>query len=170
MGTTVVIDTNVFISAFGWKGNPLEIIRLIEQGEIVPLLSIQQLQEIERVLRYPRMHFSEQQIQERMYFILNVAQIVDIAGNLDIIKEDPSDNIILETATEHNAEYVISGDKHLLQLKQYKNVKIVTPKEFLLKTGRIAQDREGHTAWVWDPEGVKRYLARNDLTWKPSKH
>ncbi|MCX6709003.1 MAG: putative toxin-antitoxin system toxin component, PIN family, partial [Candidatus Woesearchaeota archaeon] len=149
MGTKTVIDTNVFISAFGWKGNPIEIIRLVEQGDITLLLSIQQLQEINRVLRYPRIHFSEQQIKERMQLIFDIAQIVDIKGNLNVIKEDPSDNIILETAIEHNAEYVITGDKHLLKLKQYKNVKIVTPKEFLLKTGRMSQDREGHTAWIW---------------------
>ena len=41
--------------------------------------------------------------------------------------------------------------------------------DYLLESGKIAQDREGHVAWIWDPEGVKRYLARPELSWRKSK-
>lgn len=168
MGTTkAVIDTNVIISAFRWGGIPRLIFEHITDTE--PLMSYEQLLEVEHTARYPRLNLSPADIEVLMEFIKITFTLVYIPKKLNVIKDDPSDNIILETATEHNAEYVITGDKHLLKLKQYKSVKIVTPKEFLLKTGRIAQDREGHTARIWDPEGVKRYLARKDLTWKPPK-
>ena len=38
--------------------------------------------------------------------------------------------------------------------------------DYLLESGKIAVDKEDHVAWIWDPEGVKKYLARKDLTWK----
>jgi len=38
--------------------------------------------------------------------------------------------------------------------------------DYLFESGKIAQDREGHVAWIWDPEGVKRYLSRPDLSWR----
>lgn len=41
--------------------------------------------------------------------------------------------------------------------------------DYLLESGKIALDGEGHVAWIWDPEGVKRYLARPDLSWRKSK-
>jgi len=37
---------------------------------------------------------------------------------------------------------------------------------YLLESGKIAQDREGHVAWIWDPEGVKKYLAKPHLSWR----
>jgi putative PIN family toxin of toxin-antitoxin system len=169
MGTTkTVIDTNVIISAVRWGGIPRQVFEQITLDKSELIMSYEQLLEVEHTARYPRLNLSPADIEVLMEFIKITFTLVYIPKKLNVIKEDPSDNIILETATDHNAEYVISGDKHLLKLKQYKNIKIVTPKEFLLKTGRIAQDREGHAAWIWDPEGVKRYLARKDLMWKPN--
>jgi len=139
MGTRVVIDKNVFISAFGWHGKPLQAIRLIEKGKVTLIMSKQQLLEIERVLRYPKMHFQEKDIKERLNFILNVAQIVHITGNMKVILEDPADNIILETAVEHKADYIITGDRHLLKLKKYEKVQIVKPEEFLSRYERITE-------------------------------
>lgn len=132
MGTTkAVIDTNVIISAFGWRGTPFEILQLVKEGKIMLLISEEQILELERVLKYPKLNFQEQMIEERLNLVISLAQLVNITNKIDIIKEDPADNVILETAIEHNADYIITGDKHLLKLKKYENVKIVTPKEFL---------------------------------------
>lgn len=133
MGTkTAVIDTNVLISALAWHGKPLEVLKLAGKGEIQMILSRQQLQELARVLRYQKINFTEQQAEERIQLIKNIAHIVDVHIHLDAIPEDPDDNIILATAVENNAAYLITGDKHLLKLKQYENVKIMTPGDFLV--------------------------------------
>jgi len=49
------------------------------------------------------------------------------------VKKDPSDNKILECALEAKTSFIISGDKHLLEIRECKGIKIVTPKEFLTK-------------------------------------
>ncbi len=64
---------------------------------------------------------------------------MELAGNvsptvkLDVIKADPKDNIILECAVAGNADYIVSGDKHLLDLKEFSGIKILKPAEFLRK-------------------------------------
>ncbi len=49
----------------------------------------------------------------------------------DVIKKDKDDNKIIDAAVEGKVDYIVSSDKHLLDLKQFKGIKIVTPKEFL---------------------------------------
>lgn len=130
MGTTkAVIDTNVIISAFKWGGNPSEIFKRLESFE--PIISQEQLLELQNAIGYPKLNLSSQDTEAILNFIKEAFTLVQISGKLDIIKEDPADNVILETAIEHNADYIITGDKHLLKLKKYENIKIVTPKEFL---------------------------------------
>jgi predicted nucleic acid-binding protein len=52
-----------------------------------------------------------------------------------VISDDPTDNIFFECAIDSNADYIISGDKHILDFGKYKNIQIVKPKDFLLKEG-----------------------------------
>lgn len=130
MGTTkAVVDTNVIISAFKWGGNPREVFKRLENFE--PLISPEQFIELQNDIGYPKLNLSAQDIESILNFVKEAFTLVQISGKLDIIKEDPADNVILETAIEHDADYIITGDKHLLKLKKYQNVKIVTPKEFL---------------------------------------
>jgi len=63
--------------------------------------------------------------------IISISTIVEPLAKIEIIKEDIEDNIILECAKEGNADYIISQDKHLLKLRQFENIKIITPEEFL---------------------------------------
>ena len=66
-----------------------------------------------------------------MEILFEVANIVDTKTNLNVIKEDPDDDILLECATEANADYIISGDEHLKKLKEFGKIKIVSVSEFL---------------------------------------
>lgn len=59
------------------------------------------------------------------------AKVVETSGKLKMIKDDPDDDAILESAVENNAEFIVSGDDHLLKIKEYLNVRIVTAAEFL---------------------------------------
>ncbi len=127
----VVLDTNILVSAFGWDGKPKEILRRILRGEFELYMSKKQLEEITRVIDYPKFEFTDDQKSKFVAIITELATITETNTSLDIIKEDPSDNAILESDIESKADYIISGDDHLLKLESYHNIKIVTATQFL---------------------------------------
>ncbi len=127
----IVLDTNILISALGWKGNPNEVFRRVVEGEFELIISQNQLDEIKEVMNYAKLGFTEDQKSRFIAILINTAKIVKTSGKLKVIKEDPDDDIILETAVENNAGYIISGDHHLLKIKEYLGIKIVTVSEFL---------------------------------------
>ncbi|TLD41754.1 MAG: hypothetical protein JETT_1979 [Candidatus Jettenia ecosi] len=129
--TKVVIDTNVIVSAFGWGGKPADVIRLITSGKILNFTSSEMFTELKKVVGYPRLAFSETSQAEIMEIIFNASSIVDIHESVNIIDDDAEDNKILECAISAGAEFVISGDKHLLTLKSFEGIKIVTPEDFI---------------------------------------
>lgn len=133
MGKKIVLDTNVFISALGWKGNSRIIFNKIINKEYELLISNKQLLEIKRVLDYPKFKFTTQQKVRFLKILYEIARIIKTKIKIDIIKEDPSDNILLEAAIEGKTDFIITGDKHLLKLKTFKDTIIITPKEFLNK-------------------------------------
>jgi len=127
----IVLDTNILISAFGWHGKPKEIFSKVLNKEFELIISQKQIEEIKRVLNYKKFNFTSEQKIKFLEILFLEAKVVEIKNRLDVIKEDPSDNMILETAIENDVEFIISGDDHLLKLKQYENVKIVSASEFL---------------------------------------
>lgn len=127
----VILDTNILISALGWDGNERRIFKKFLDKEFDVLVSPKQLEEIKRVMGYPKLKFSEQQKSEFLT-ILSESTITHCTSiTLNIIKEDPDDNMLLELAFETDADYLVSGDSHLLKIKRFMNTKIVTASEFL---------------------------------------
>lgn len=129
--TKVVIDTNVVVSAFGWGGKPADIIRLITSGKVLNFTSIEMLAELKKVVGYSRLAFSETLQAEIIEIMFNASSIVERHESVNIIDDDTEDNKILECAISAGAEFVVSGDKHLLTLKSFEGIKIVTPEEFI---------------------------------------
>ena len=127
----VVLDTNVLISAFGWRGPPREILKLAVKNKISLFISPQIFNEFSRVLDYPKFGFSRQRKSRLKRFVLSITIFTIPKIRFDIIKKDPEDNIFLECAYVSGAAFIITGDSHLLQLKRFKNTRIVTPTEFL---------------------------------------
>jgi len=82
---------------------------------------------------YPKFTFTEEQKNIFISIILEVAEMVEITRKLKFVKDDPDDDAILETALAGNAEYIISGDLHLLQLKTFADIEIITPADFSRK-------------------------------------
>lgn len=66
--------------------------------------------------------------------IVSLSQIVEPEEKLNIVKDDSDDNKILECAKAGNVDFVVSSDNHLLKLKEFEKIKIITPAEFLSKT------------------------------------
>ncbi len=119
----IVIDTNNLISALGREGNSRDLLRKVIDKEYEFIISIKQIEELKNVLDYPKFKFSEEQKRKFLEIIFEIATIVDTKTNLNVIKEDPDDNILLECAVEANADYIISGDEHLKKLKQFETTK-----------------------------------------------
>ncbi len=127
----VLLDTNILISALGWNSKPKEIFRKCIAGELKLITSPEQIDELQRVMDYPKFHFTVEQKKSFISIILEIAEIVEITGKIKVIKDDPDDDIILETAIVGRAGYIVSGDPHLLKLKEFAGIKIVTAKDFL---------------------------------------
>ena len=129
--TKVLLDTNILISALGWSGKPKVIFEKCLQEELELVASPNQIEELKRVMDYPKFNFTEEQKAMFVSIIMEIATMVEITGKVKVIVDDPDDNAILETAIVGDANYLISGDPHLLKLKEFAKVKIVTASEFL---------------------------------------
>ena len=132
----VILDVNVLLSAaISGGGNPGKILDLWEKNQFDLVVSPPILEELERVIHYPKIQqkyrLAEEYVDNFLGLIGNQAIIVNPSKNLNVIERDPSDNRYLESAKEGNASYIVTGDKHLLELKEYAGIVILTPTGFL---------------------------------------
>ena len=128
----VVLDTNVVISALLFTGIASEIVPLWQKGAITVLLSREILEEYLRVLAYPKFQLSEGEIKGLIEEeLLPFVQIIKPGTRIRIVKRDPSDNKFLECAVAGKADVLISGDKELLAIRHYRQVRVQTPSRFL---------------------------------------
>lgn len=132
----VVIDTNVFISGFFFGGKPREILNLIEAKTIIPCFIITTLLELTRLLHHQKftkqrslLSFSVDDFLSKLKsYSLLFPQPKVIP---EIIKKEPFDNHFLACALISRASFIISGNEHLLKLKKFQGIPILTPKQFL---------------------------------------
>jgi putative PIN family toxin of toxin-antitoxin system len=129
----VVVDTNVFISSF-FGGNPRKVIDLWKSGEITLCLSKPIVDEYIEVLRRLGLQ-NEKEIEELLGLFAHGFHVVFTAKTpeLHIVEKDPDDNMFVECAVALKAGFVVTGDKALKAIKEYMNIKIVSPNEFLNK-------------------------------------
>lgn len=132
----VVLDTNVWLSGIFWNGEASKIIEKAEKKEIEIIISEDILSEIVSVLNREskfQKHIINLQtnIEDLVRTILSFSTIINTKIKIDIIKTDPKDNIILEAAIEGKVKYIISYDNHILNMLEFRGIKIINPKEFL---------------------------------------
>jgi uncharacterized protein len=137
--TKVVIDNNVLVSAFGWHGTPEEIVKLMTTGKIVNFTSMDMLAELARVVGYPKFRFPESLQAEIIETVFTYSSLVNVSAPFNVIDIDPADNRVLECAVGGNADYIISGDRHLLELGSFQNIQITKAKEFLIRQGFVTE-------------------------------
>lgn len=129
----VVLDTNILISAILFGGKPRRILNLALRGEIKVCVSEPILEELKGVLRRPKFGFGAEVIQTILTELIGLADFVHPSQKIKIVAEDSDDNRIIECALEARADYIITGDSHLLNLVRFKDILIVTPDKFLEK-------------------------------------
>ena len=128
----VVLDTNALVSALLFSGISSKLVSLWQKGLITPLLSREVVDEYLRVLGYPKFELSEGEIKELIQEeILPYAEVVTRKIRLRVIQRDPSDNKFIECAVAGRARVIISGDKDLLSLGRYRQIRIQSPAQFL---------------------------------------
>jgi putative PIN family toxin of toxin-antitoxin system len=131
----VVLDANVWISALLWGGKPAEIVKAAEKKQFVILLSEEIAGEISQVLAYPRIARVYQAASLRrediVEAVLKIGKFVQVTRKVSVVVEHPADDKFIECALAGSAEYIVSGDKHLLKVGSYKKTQVLSVNEFL---------------------------------------
>ncbi len=126
----VVLDTNVFVSAI--LGRTLQgVLDHWRSGSYIIVVSDEIVREYLGVLRRPKFRLTSEIIDPIMAQLFQQAEFVVPGAPIHVIRADPSDNKFLEAAVAGHATYIVSGDHHLLEMKSYRRITIVTAREFL---------------------------------------
>ena len=128
-----VLDTNVVVSGIiRDAGPPGQILRLLfEEQKFTAVTSLQILAEVKAVLSREKIRkyhgWTDEQIDIFPAFFYTQSEVTEGKFTVQVIAEDPSDDKFLACAREGNAEYLVSGNAHILRLKIYEGVQIVPP-------------------------------------------
>ncbi len=127
----IVIDTNVFVSSF-FGGVPREIIDLWKNGKVVLCLSQKIIEEYLEVLN--RLGLEDKHEIENLTRLFAEGYnsiFTSKTPRLKVVEDDPDDNKFIECAVALDSKFIISGDKHLKDIKKYVDIEILSPKEFI---------------------------------------
>ncbi|HEY3931424.1 MAG TPA: putative toxin-antitoxin system toxin component, PIN family [Verrucomicrobiae bacterium] len=127
---TVVFDTNILFSATGWRGKPFECVELARTGKIQTVTCAELMDELAEKLEL-KFGFSPEQSAETIARYLRFFSMVKIPNVLNAVPRDADDNAVLECAIEGKAGFIVSGDKDLLELKNFRGIEIVRASKFL---------------------------------------
>lgn len=131
-----VIDANILVSGLiSPKASPAKIISLWCERKFVLVVSEEILKEVERVLFYPKIfkkyRLDKNSIDKYVKIFRAFAEIVKPEEKLKLVKADENDNKFIEAALTADAGYVVSGDKHLLEIKEFRGTKVIKADKFL---------------------------------------
>ena len=126
----ITADSNIYISALQFGGEPLVFLNQARSGEIELILSDAILDEFTRVL-HDKFKWSEERLSELREEIVTFTYRVEPTQTLDVVKDDPDDNRIVECAVESGSVAIITHDNDLLRLRSYQGIKMMTVAEFL---------------------------------------
>ena len=131
----VVLDTNIWVSAWLWRGTPGHLIRLARKSAITLCSSEALLAELEKILSYGKitqkmqsLNFTKEQLMIGTREITKIYEISEL--NVPELR-DPDDTMVLATAIASQADAIITGDQDLLVLAEYQGIKIITAQDFL---------------------------------------
>lgn len=131
----LVLDTNTVISGLLWKGAPRQVLDLARSGSISLFTSPELLAELEDVLGRKkfaaRLRMAQVMVDELVYGYAALATTIRVAKIEPVIKADPDDDIVMACAVAAKAEIIASGDSHLLDLKEYEGIRILTVNQVL---------------------------------------
>ena len=127
----VVLDTNVFVSGIFWKGNYCSIIISYWIEKKFLIISISIIEEITETLKNFKIPLAMEDILMWENMIVKNSLLVEPQEKIEIVKDDKDDNKFIEAAVEGKADYIITQDNHLLNIKEVRGIRIISPEEFL---------------------------------------
>ena len=131
----VVLDANVWVSALLWGGKPAAVIKAAEDGKISIVTSEEIVGEISQVLTYPKLSKIYQaenlRHEDLIEAVLKIAKFVKVTKKFNVVLEHSADDKFIDCALAAGADYIVSGDKHLLKIVSYKKTQILSVNEFL---------------------------------------
>lgn len=127
----IVLDTNVLISAIIRNGKPRKLFQLGIDGKYKILTSKEILNEFEGVIHRPKFKMTKDEVIVIVSTLVDSSEKIPLKSNFKVIESDPDDDIIINTAYDGKADYIVSGDPDLKSLKNFKGIKIVSVDEML---------------------------------------
>ena len=128
----VTADTNIYISGLNFRGgHPYRFLELARTGKILLAVSDAILDEMAEVLQR-KFDWPADDIADSREMISSFAQRVAPTETFDVVRDDPDDNRILECAAAARADYIVSGDNHLLNLRTFRDIPIVKVADFMV--------------------------------------
>lgn len=131
---TVIFDTNIVVSAAGWDGKPA---RCVEEYGFTSLtnvvVSFAILREIYETLQYDRLPFTyrDQVRIPATFAVESNATVLRVETDLSVVDDDPDDDKFFECAVDADADYLVSGNGHVVDVGEFRGVDVVSPDEFL---------------------------------------
>ncbi len=131
-----VLDTNVVVSGtISSSGAPYQVLEAWRNGSFTIVTSPPILEEIRRVFEYPKIKqtygIDATTTGEILARLAKYSIVVTGRFEVDMIHEDPADNMFLACANEAQADFVVTGDEHLLEVRSFEGTAIVTPRYFI---------------------------------------
>jgi uncharacterized protein len=130
-----VLDTNVFVSGIHWSGPPEKVLRAWFLDKFILVSSADTIDEFVNTMVAFKIPMKIEDISWWEGLILEKSEFAVPKRKVDIVKDDPDDNKFIEAAVEGKAEFIVSQDNHLLKIRQFEGIRIVTPIEFLKVLG-----------------------------------
>ena len=135
-----VIDTTVWISGVFWHGLPNEILELWKAGDFEIIVSEAILEEIERKLHEKAVEFEmETEVVSEWIDLITIEAIFVQPQEKIQACRDPEDELFLKAAVEGRADFIVSGDKDLTDMGEFREIKLVKPRQFY---DFLTRDRE----------------------------
>lgn len=125
-----VLDTNVVISSIFWRGSPFMVVSMGMEKKYTVVTSPAIIDEVALKLK-EKFNVPDDKINELLRILYAFSDVVVPRTKINLVRADKNDNKIIECAVEGGADYIVSGDVHLLDIKEYKDIKILTPSDML---------------------------------------
>ena len=127
----IVLDTNVYISAFAFGGEPRRIVNTLIAGKAVNYISDQIIDELTSVLKRPKFGYDDAVIRTIIYEVEQISELFNDYKVLDLVDRDIKDNHVLACALYARADYLVTGDNDLLSGEVPGKLEIITPAQFM---------------------------------------
>lgn len=126
----VVLDTNIVVSS-ALEGALELIMEKWDEGKFTVVVSSDILDEYFQVLNRPKFKLKQATKDKITRYLYQFSEFVVPEESIHFIEADPKDDKFLEAAITGQVDFIVSGDKHLLDLKEFRSIRIITAREFL---------------------------------------